>query len=110
MNQIESQWDKLLKIKTTGRDDSRSDQYRYPYEPTQYLVLERLANSGLISKKNTVRCRSVGVEYDERIFSAAESNREHAVSGRRVSFELTGAEEYAVPTDVDRCYFLIRFL
>ena len=48
MNQIESQWDKLLKIKTTGRDDSRSDQYRYPYEPTQYLVLERLANSGLI--------------------------------------------------------------
>lgn len=51
MNQIESQWDKLLKIKTTGRDDSRSDQYRYPYEPTQYLVLERLANSGLISKK-----------------------------------------------------------
>ena len=98
MNQIESQWDKLLKIKTTGRDDSRSDQYRYPYEPTQYLVLERLANSGLISKKNTVldygtgkgrvcfylsyqtRCRSVGVEYDERIFSAAESNREHAVS------------------------------
>ena len=128
MNQIESQWDKLLKIKTTGRDDSRSDQYRYPYEPTQYLVLERLANSGLISKKNTVldygtgkgrvcfylsyqtRCRSVGVEYDERIFSAAESNREHAVSDRRVSFELTGAEEYAVPTDVDRCYFLIRFL
>lgn len=51
MNQIESQWDKLLKIKTPGRDDSRSDQYRYPYEPTQYLVLERLANSGLISKK-----------------------------------------------------------
>ena len=127
MNQTESQWDKLLKIKTTGRDDSRSDQYRYPYEPTQYLVLERLANSGLISKKNTVldygtgkgrvcfylsyqtRCRSVGVEYDERIFSAAESNREHAVSGRRVSFELTGAEEYAVPTDVDRCYFFNPF-
>ena len=127
MNQIESQWDKLLKIKTTGRDDSRSDQYRYPYEPTQYLVLERLANSGLISKKNTVldygtgkgrvcfylsyqtRCRSVGVEYDERIFSAAESNREHAVSGRRVSFELTGAEEYAVPTDVGRCYFFNPF-
>ena len=110
MNQTESQWDKLLKIKTTGRDDSRSDQYRYPYEPTQYLVLERLANSGLISKKNTVldygtgkgrvcfylsyqtRCRSVGVEYDERIFSAAESNREHAV-----------------PTDVDRCYFFNPF-
>ena len=34
MNQNETQWDKLLKIKTTGRDDSHSDQYRYPYEPT----------------------------------------------------------------------------
>lgn len=28
MNQNETQWDKLLKIKTIGRDDSRSDQYR----------------------------------------------------------------------------------
>ena len=93
MNQIESQWDKLLKIKTTGRDDSRTGKGRVCF----YLSYQ-------------TRCRSVGVEYDERIFSAAESNREHAVSGRRVSFELTGAEEYAVPTDVDRCYFLIRFL
>lgn len=51
MDQMELQWDKLLKIKTTGRDDSHSDQYRYPYEPTPYCVLERLANSGLIGKK-----------------------------------------------------------
>ena len=42
MNQNENQWDKLLKIKTTGRDDSRADQYRYPYEPTPYCVLQRL--------------------------------------------------------------------
>ena len=51
MDQNETQWDRLLKIKTTGRDDSHSDQYRYPYEPTQYCVLERLAHSGLIGKK-----------------------------------------------------------
>ena len=54
MNQNETQWDKLLKIKTTGRDDSHSDQYRYPYEATSYMVLERLANSGLIRKNNTL--------------------------------------------------------
>lgn len=89
MNENESQWDKLLKIKTTGRDDSNADQYRYPYEPTPYSVLERLASSGLIGKNNTLldygtgkgrvcfflsyqtRCRSIGVEYDERIFSGA---------------------------------------
>ena len=44
----EQNWDKLLHIHTMGRDDSRSDQYRYPYEPTPYSVLERLANTGYI--------------------------------------------------------------
>ena len=52
MAQNEMQWDKLLKIKTTGRDDSNSDQYRYPYEPTPYCVLERLAGSDYIGKNN----------------------------------------------------------
>ena len=50
----ENKWDKLLRIRTSGRDDSRSDQYRYPYEPTPYSVLERLAFSGYIGKKNTL--------------------------------------------------------
>lgn len=39
-NDEEQKWDKLLQIHTTGRDDSNSDQYRYPYEPTPYTVLE----------------------------------------------------------------------
>lgn len=42
----EVRWDRLLRIKTAGRDDSSADQYRYPYEPTPYSVLERLAGSG----------------------------------------------------------------
>ena len=89
----ETRWDKLLKIKTSGRDDSHSDQYRYPYEPTPYSVLERLANSGYIRKNNVLldygcgkgrvdlfmsyqtRCRTIGIEYDERIFEAAKSIR-----------------------------------
>lgn len=50
----EEKWDKLLQIRTTGRDDSHADQYRYPYEPTPYPVLERLANSGYIRKGNTL--------------------------------------------------------
>lgn len=68
----ENTWDKLLQIKTTGRDDSNSDQYHYPYEPTPYIVLERLANSGLIRKKDVVldygcgKGRVDGLElYDE---------------------------------------------
>lgn len=127
MNQNETQWDKLLKIKTTGRDDSRSDQYRYPYEPTPYCVLERLANRGLIGKKNTLldygtgkgrvcfylsyqtRCRSIGIEYDKRIFSRAEENKDHAVSGGRTSFVMANAEKYSVPADVNCCYFFNPF-
>lgn len=127
MNQSEIQWDKLLKVKTTGRDDSNSDQYRYPYEPTPYCVLERLANGGLIGKKNTIldygtgkgrvcfylsyqtRCRSVGIEYDERIFAEAKENQERAVSGNRTSFVKANAESYVVPEDVDRCYFFNPF-
>ena len=93
MNETESQWDKLLKIKTTGRDDSHADQYRYPYEPTPYSVLERLANSGLIGKGNTL----------------LEENRLHAVSGNRTAFEMKAAETYPVSTEVDRCYFFNPF-
>lgn len=28
----EKDWEKLLRIKTTGRDDSRSNTYRYPFQ------------------------------------------------------------------------------
>ena len=47
----ENEWDKLLKIHTTGTDNTDADQYRYPYEPTPYSVLERLGNSGWIRKE-----------------------------------------------------------
>jgi hypothetical protein len=50
----ELEWERLLKIRTSGRDDTRADQYRYPYEATPYPVLERLADTGYISKKNTL--------------------------------------------------------
>ena len=127
MNQNETQWDKLLKIKTSGRDDSHSDQYRYPYEPTSYMVLERLANSGLIRKNNTLldygtgkgrvcfylsyqtRCKSVGIEYDERIYKAVQENQNHAVSGTRTSFVMTCAENYPVPAEATKCYFFNPF-
>ncbi len=127
MMEQELQWDKLLKIRTSGRDDSHSDQYRYPYEPTAYSVLERLANTGIISKKNILldygtgkgrvcfylsyqtRCQSIGIEYDERIYKAAVQNKEKAVSGRRTTIEMVNAEHYQLPENVDRCYFFNPF-
>ena len=127
MEQEEKQWDRLLKIKTLGRDDSNADQYRYPYEPTPYAVLERLANSGRIRKGDTLldygcgkgrvdcylsyqtRCHSIGVEYDPRIYETAAENQKTAVSGGRTEFVLADAGEFPVPGAVNRAYFFNPF-
>ena len=120
-------WDKLLRIKTTGRDDSNSDQYRYPYEPTPYNVLERLANSGLISKRDVLldygcgkgrvdfflayqtKAKTIGIEYDERIYQRAIENQRTATSRAKADFVLSRAEEYMVPAEVNRFYFFNPF-
>lgn len=127
MDNNEVKWDKLLRIKTSGRDDSHADQYRYPYEPTPYSVLERLAGTGYIGKKHTLidygcgkgrvdfflsyqtRCRSIGIEYDDRIQKTAEENKKQAASGARTTFLLEHAENYQVPKEADRFYFFNPF-
>lgn len=123
----EEKWDRLLQIRTSGRDDSHADQYRYPYEPTPYCVLERLADSGYLRKGNTLldygcgkgrvefflswqtRCRSIGIEYDERIYEKAAENQKRAAAAGRVTFELANAEQFQVPEEVDRIYFFNPF-
>lgn len=96
-------------------------------KPTPYSVLNRLANSGLIRKGNTLldygcgkgrvdfflsyqtRCRSIGIEYDERIYKKALQNKETSISSGRVSMELANAENFSVPEMVDRIYFFNPF-
>ncbi len=124
---MEQQWDKLLKIKTSGRDDTKSDCFRYPYEPTPYAVLERLANSGFIRKQDIVldygcgkgrvdfflayqtRAHCIGVEYDERIIAVARENQNTAVSAGRVEILLGNAETFPVPQNVNRIFFFNPF-
>ncbi len=123
----ENTWDKRLQIKTAGRDDLNADQYRYPYEPTPYRVLERLANSGLIRKGDVIldygcgkgrvdfflacqtQAGTIGIEYDERIYRGAIENQKTAVSRATSEFVLTRAETYEVPPEVNRCYFFNPF-
>ncbi len=123
----EEKWDRLLQIRTSGRDDSHADQYRYPYEPTPYCVLERLADSGYLRKGNTLldygcgkgrvefflswqtRCRSIGIEYDEPIYEKAAENQKRAAAAGRVTFELANAEQFQVPEEADRIYFFNPF-
>ena len=123
----ENAWDKLLKIKTAGRDDTNSDEYHYPYEPTPYSVLERLVSSELFSENDVVldygcgkgrvgfflsyrtKAKAIGIEYDDRIYSGALENRKTAHARTKAEFVLSRAEEYEVPPDVNRCYFFNPF-
>ena len=123
----ELSWDKLLQIKTGGRDDTNADQYHHPYEPTPYSVLERLVDSGLFRESDVVldygcgkgrvgfflgyraKSRAIGIEYDAHIYEGAMENRKTTISRVKPDFVLTRAEEYAVPEEVTRCYFFNPF-
>ena len=127
MENSENTWDKLLQVKTCGRDDLHADQYHHPYEPTPYCVLERLAESGFFGKNDVVldygcgkgrvgfflsyqtNAKTIGIEYDDRIYKDALENQKSAVSKSKTDFVLTKAEDYEVPKDVNRCYFFNPF-
>lgn len=127
MKDQESAWDQLLKIQTIGRDEEHADEYHHPYEPTPYSVLERLADSGLVGKDDVVldygcgkgrvgfflsyrtKAKTIGIEYDDRIYKLALENRKTAVPNAKADFVLTKAEEYEVPPEVNRCYFFNPF-
>ena len=123
----ENNWDKLLQIQTCGRDALGADEYHHPYEPTPYSVLERLAGSGLIGKDEVVldygcgkgrvgfflsyrtKAKTIGIEYDERIYQDALENQKTTISRIKPDFVLTRAEEFEVPPEVNRCYFFNPF-
>ena len=121
----EAAWDQRLQIRTAGRDESNADEYRYPYEPTPYCVLERLAEFGLIRAGDTLldygcgkgrvgfflgeqlKIQTIGIEYDARIYQAALQNQKTAQA--KAEFVPTRAEQYQVPPSVDHCYFFNPF-
>ena len=125
MEAHEKNWDKVLQITTCGRDESNADEYHHPYEPTPYSVLERLAESGFFREEDVVldygcgkgrvgfflnyrtKAKTIGIEYDEHIWNHARENGRTARA--RAEFILTRAEEYQVPSDVNRCYFFNPF-
>ena len=90
-------------------------------------MLERLGNSGWIRKENTLldyrcgkgrvdfflsyqtRCRSIGIEYNERIYAKAVENKETAISAERVNFIVVNAEQFSLPVEVDCIYFFNPF-
>ena len=127
MNDLEVELDRFLKIKTNGRDDSKSNHINYPYEATPYCVLQRLANSGFVSKKDKIidfgsgkgrvsfylafatKARMLGVEYDCRLYNSSLENHKKCISSYRVEFINCDAKEFVIPEDVTGLYFFNPF-
>lgn len=122
----EKEWDKKLKIQTIGREDFQEDEHHYPYEPTPYSVLERLAECGYITSHNQVidygcgkgrvsfflsqvlGCSTIGVEFEEKIYEQAKQNQRTFSGKGQVEFVCANAEEFQVK-DADCFYFFNPF-
>ena len=121
----DAQWEKKLKIRTARSRNHEMDGENSPYEPTPYSVLERLADSGYLSKANVLvdygcgkgrasvflahktGCRVFGIDYNQHIIEEAEANlRSYRV--KNITFIHTRAEEYEV-IDADSFYFFNPF-
>jgi hypothetical protein len=55
------------------------------------------------------KAKTIGVEYDSRMYGCAMDNHESASSQLGVSFVLDRAEAFEVPQAVNRCYFFNPF-
>lgn len=126
MQSLEQEYDKILNIKTSGRDDSLSDLTNFPYEATPYLVLERLLEYNYISKKDLLidfgcgkgrvdfffssntKCKSIGIEFSKILYDRAIKNKESS-NLNRVEFININAKDYQIPSDASRFYFFNPF-
>lgn len=123
----EQEYEKILGVKTTGRDDSRSNTFNYPYEPTPYCVLDRIAKSGYVEKKTVLldygcgkgrvdfflawqlKCHCIGIDYDPRMWGRAMENRESFVRSSFVEFLCEDAASFLPSETIDRFYFFNPF-
>lgn len=124
---VEFEIEKLLKIKTTGRDDSNSNLTNYPYEATSYYILQQLVSSSLITKKDKIidfgsgkgrvdfylsyytKATMIGIEYDLRLYNRSLDNHKTALSSNRVSFVNCCASKYEIDDDITGAYFFNPF-
>ena len=121
----EREWDKRLRIKTIGREDEDNPHYS-PYEPTPYSVLQRLADSGHIGRKDylldygcgkgrvaffmasVIGCRVTGIDHSKKLIDMAKENRKSSRLGDRVTLICTLAEQYE-PRDENVFFFFNPF-
>ena len=124
---MNSKWEKKLGISTAAAYHEKDDSNHSRYEPTDYAVLERLAESGHVSKDDILidygcgkgrvsfcmhyltGCSTIGIEYNEELCTAAEANLK-TYSGRRdgnkISFVCESAENHIVESA--NCFYFFN--
>ena len=121
----EREWDRRLRIRTIGREDESDPNYS-PYEPTPYAVLQRLADSGCLRRRNrlldygcgkgrvaffmasVVGCRVTGIDKSQKLIDIANENRRATRLGDRVTLCCCLAEQYDI-RDEDAFFFFNPF-
>ena len=124
-NLTEEQWERKLNIRTSGGSNHAADGENFPYEPTPYSVLVRLAESGYLTKKNKlvdygcgkgrvsiflasrIRCRVIGIDYNADLIRTAEENLIRSRE-KGITFVHMAAEQYEL-TDEDSFFFFNPF-
>ena len=119
----EREWDKRLRIRTVGREDEANPHYS-PYEPTPYAVLQRLADSGHIRRRDhlldygcgkgrvaffmasAIGCRVTGIDHSQKLIDMAKENRRSSRLGDRVALVCALAEQYEL--HVENVFFFFN--
>ena len=90
-NSYDLNWDSKLNISTESVDYSEEDLQNYGYDPTPYVVLERLASLKILKKEDVVvdygcgkgrigffinsqvGCRVIGIDHSEKLLEEADN-------------------------------------
>jgi SAM-dependent methyltransferase len=129
----ESEFDKLLNVKTEGNQHGFNDSpHFHRYESTPYALLERLFGQYKLKKEDRLvdfgcgkgrlnfyvhhlfGCESIGVEMNSAFYSEALENQVHYERKRKsakgqIHFYCCPAQEYAVDARDSRFYFFNPF-
>jgi len=122
----DSNWDGKLNISTESVDYSLEDDQNYGYDPTPYIVLERLVQLDLLNEDDVVvdygcgmgrvgffinsqvGCKVVGIDHSERLLEKANENLKSYGVSEGVVFIRAKAEEY-LPDGANCLYFFNPF-
>ena len=126
LNSSDLNWDRKLNISTESVDYSDEDNQNYGYDPTPYIVLERLVELDILKKDDVVvdygcgkgricffinsqvGCRIIGIDHSERLLEIARENLESYGNGADIDFVNSKAEDY-VPDGANCLYFFNPF-